>query len=213
MTKARMGIKLVGDWKRLDTALNGRKLSKHLIPQFQKANLVNAAASIKEVKSKIVKREDAASYANAFLTIAIKKSTKPLIGLEAGAPLFNALTWKKINKRKVFAGVHYTNRFHDIARALHDGTVFRVTNEMRGLFYHLWLASNDPSHVPKLTGRAAKLWKAMPGGWKKLKDSTTTIALKERPFIKRVFEDKTFITRTVRKNYNIAVENAFRKNK
>jgi hypothetical protein len=202
-------LKKTGDWKKLEAVLDSRRMSKEVEKQFLRASIRNGAAAVRDIKKKIQRNEDYSKYANEFLTIAIKKSTKPLIGVEAGAPLFNAIRFEKVDSRTVFSGVRRNDEFHDIARALHFGASTPVTDEMRGMFYHLWLASNDPDHIPNLKGRAKELWRYKQSGWYPLKPSTTRIVMKERPFIQRTFEDKDFLA-VVLKNYEDALAIAIR---
>jgi hypothetical protein len=207
-----MTIKKTGSWKRVRAMLNGRKMTPIIKKHWYRASVTSAAFAVADMKRKIQKNEDYESYKNAFLTIAIKKSTKPLVGTDKGAPLFNSLAWSKVDDKSVFAGVNRKNDFYDIAHVLHFGRTIKVTTKMRAMFYYLWLASSNPKHVGKLTGRAKQLWTFKKGGWKRLKDSTTVIDIPERPFVHRTFEDSDFIKK-VHSEYKKALKAAMREAK
>jgi len=180
---AKTGFKMKG-WKKMSHVLKeafGSPLKKHVA----KATRNNAHY----VQAQIRKGLQRGRFRrNAPLTVAIKGHGKPLN--ETGAQLFPAISTDVKSWKKALVGVFATSGVYNIALTIHDGATIAVTQKMRGLFFLLWQASIGGIDPGELTGRAAELWRKMPGGWKPLRKNTTHIKIPPRPFVKRVFNDK-----------------------
>jgi hypothetical protein len=125
---------------------------------------------------------------NAALTIAVKRSSKPLIDF---ADLFKAVTARRMAWDLVFAGVLRTAAGFNVAVTLHEGHAVPVSPKMRGLFLVLAQASRakaEGHQLPQLTGRAAELF-ARFQSWHPLRPSTRMIKIPARPFARETAED------------------------
>lgn len=127
----------------------------------------------------------------AGLTLSIKSpKTKPLVDR---GDLWQAVTSKVIDWSTVFVGVLQSNGVYNIAKALHDGVSITVTQRMRNLFFLLWLTSFGKRDPALLADRAAEIW-ARVSRTKQLilpiADTTSTIVIPSRPFIRRTFEQE-----------------------
>jgi hypothetical protein len=198
------GIKLTGDWKRLRAALDGGKVEKRLQDEVGKATAINAALVAKAMRDTI---RGVVPPALDPLTIAIKKSSKPLVDR---GELWKAIVGVKLTWKKAEVGVlRGTMRSKggdmvNLGRALHDGATVKVTPKMRALFAQLADASErrDPSG---LRGRALALYKRNPKvKWKPLKPTTTSIKIPGRPWIQLTMERAELIDK-IRENWNNAV--------
>lgn len=143
--------------------------------------------------------------ANAPLTIHIKKSKKPLV---ATGELFKAITSRVINNYTVFVGVQRSDGQFNIAKLVHEGTEIAVTPEMRGMFFYLWKASEGELDPSELSGRAAEIWAASPGGYKPLDPATTHVVIPARPWATVTFASLDLRER-VAKNWHTAIKRAF----
>jgi len=200
-----MAIKLKGDWKKLEKVLDPKIMTPVIEKWVTKASQFNGIVGVKQIKDYI---KSSKYRANRPLTIAIKNSSKPLIGVDDGAQLYNSITYE-VDKMSVFVGVLKTDQFYNIAYFLHEGGVIEVTEKMRLMFRILWLASLGHISPSELTGRAAELFEEMPRDWKPLKMSTTAIVIPSRPFVKKAFRSKKFYEQ-LQKNWEKALEFAFR---
>ena len=150
---------------------------------------------------------------NADLTVALKKSSMPLIG--SANQLFRAITSKPISDLEVFVGVLKASSAYNIAETVHgsigqpSSKIIPVTKKMRGMFYLLYKASIDPTVVSDLTGRAKELWDLKPGGWYPLKQSTTSIRIPSRPFMEITFRDPKMI-QILKRNWEKGLDDAFK---
>jgi len=144
---------------------------------------------------------------NAALTIALKGSSKPLVGRTNA--LFDSVKAIQSQWNRAFIGVLRKDPAHDVAETVHNGKEIPVTKKMRGMFWILFLVSQGRYPASVLTGRAAELWSMMPGGWKPLSKSTIVIKVPPRPFIKGVFDDDA-IGAIVLKNWQDAIERAIK---
>lgn len=185
--------------KALDSKLFGQVLRKHI----HHATRVNGKLLEAAIRKGIQK---GVPPPNAKLTTQLKGSTKTLVD---DGDLFKAITSTTTHWNRGFVGVMKTDASYDIAQAVHDGVEIPVTEPMRRLFYALWLVSVGSKDGNSLTGRAAEMWEAMPGGWKRLSPSTTAITIPPRPFIKNVFEDKA-VQAQVQKNWATSIERAIK---
>jgi len=195
--------------KALQFATSPAKMTPLVKKHIERANQLNGTIAVSEIRRGI----NAGGFEkNKPLTVAIKKDDKPLIGRTqggAGGQLFQAVTWKQLNRSTIFVGVLKVSRFYNIAYFLHEGGQIGVTERMRALFFYLWLASIGSLEPSKLTGRAKALWKMMPGDWKPLKPGTKAITVPKRPFISRVFGSRTFVA-GVKKNWELALAAAIK---
>jgi hypothetical protein len=94
-----------------------------------------------------------------------------------------------------FAGLWRTDDPSAIAQAVwnHDGTRWRVTDAMRGLFAVLWAASHSEKYAAGLTGRAKVLFDLWKGPWKRLKPGKTHIVVPPRPWVKVALADGAMV--------------------
>lgn len=180
-------------------------INKHLVRATTKNGNQVAALARQVIKS--------SPYAkNADLTISLKKSSRPLVN---SASLFKAITSKRVSDLEVFVGVLRTNKAHNIAETLHGsiGSQYAkfipVTAKMRMMFLLLHKASIDPKYVEYLKGRAKELWELKPGGWSKVKESTTHIKIPSRPFMEITIRDPKTIE-IVKKNWEKGLDSAFK---
>jgi hypothetical protein len=198
-------FELRGDWKRYEHLLSHpkfrSKLKKTLPPRMEKSSLQMQ----KLIRAKIREGKFAK---NAPLTIAIKKSSKPLADY---GDLFAAVTYQMTpDGTESFVGILQTARTRDgrslanIAEGLHEGMRIAVTPRMRRMFAYLAAASEGYIPASELTGRAAVLFERFKK-WKPLKETTTHIVIPGRPFIETAFSDSSF-----RGKFRIELENAVR---
>jgi hypothetical protein len=178
------GVKLTGPWAAVRTMFNPMKFDQRTRKYLRRATAINAKKAESMIRKNI---QSGVSPPNKPLTMAIKGSSKPLV--DTGQGIFQAVTSTLVNYKTAFVGVLRTSESFNIALALHEGTEIKVTDSMRGLFWLLWLVSTGAVPSESLTGRAADLWKRMPGGWKPIRRSTKVIVIPSRPFIRQVFED------------------------
>lgn len=217
---------LNGGFKALEHALDPTKFKGRLKANIQRANRLNGVVMVKHIR-KVIQAGD--FVRNAALTRAIKRSSKPLV--DEGSHLFQAITSVAVGENAVFVGVLQRDEFHDIARAIHNGTSIPVTDAMRNLFAVLARASAGEMDPALLTGRAAELWERMPGRigggnvrrsadgkfiprsqwgqfvWKPLSPNTTVIVIPPRPFIAKAFDDQS-VRRLITQNWVSAIEAA-----
>jgi hypothetical protein len=194
--------KKTGSWKRLEKAFNRHRFSKAMRKEIRKATQLNAESAERTIRKTI---KTGSFAANRPLTVAIKKSSKPLV--DQGHTIFQAVGSQMINDLTAWVGVAKTEGAYNIAVALHEGTAISVTANMRKLFFVLWKVSVGDWSPSKLSGRAAELWERMPGGWERLKDSTSAITIKGRPFIREAFANANLRTRA-RRNWGQAINRA-----
>jgi len=189
-------------WKRLEVALKPTKYNAVVEKHLGRATKLNGQLAVAKVRDSIKKGQYAP---NKPLTIALKGSTKPLVGRTA--QLWQSITSRKMDKKTVFVGVLKTHGVYNIAVAIHEGVAINVTDKMRGLFFVLWMVSEGRMPVSDLQGRAKELWEQMPGGWKPLLASTTAIVIPARPFIKQAFGDSG-LKRQAKANWSQALKAA-----
>lgn len=191
-------------WKRLEAAIDPRKFDAKIRQHLKRATLLNGKLAQAAVRRAI---RTGGFTANAPLTIAIKKSSKPIV--DTGSGIFQAISTKVVDDFTVFVGVLRADASYNIAIAIHNGAAISVTPAMRGLFFVLWQASSGAMAPSELSGRAAELWERMPGGWFPLKQSTSTIIIPERPFLKAAFTDDA-LRQQAQKNWGKALQRAIR---
>lgn len=143
---------------------------------------------------------------NAAITVAIKRSSKPLVDY---ADLFKAITARAMSWDLVFAGVLRTAASYNIAVTLHEGYAIPVSSKMRGLFLVLAQASRARAEghaLPQLTGRAAELF-ARYQDWQPLSPSTRAIKIPSRPFARETAEDPA-VQQMVVRDWSAALQKA-----
>lgn len=179
------GIKFGPGWKRFAKLLRPGKFQQSLEKHVGQASAKIAPRLAKAMRLELRK---ASTEKNTALTIAIKRSTKPLIDF---ADLFKAITAKKMAWDLVFGGVFRTSENFNIAVVLHNGKSIPVTAKMRGLFLVLAQASRAAAQggvAPQLTGRAAELF-ARFQNWLPLRPETRLIKIPARPFARQAIDD------------------------
>jgi hypothetical protein len=159
------------------------KLSRQHVDRATQQNAVFVATAMRNV----IKNTEGLD-ANVQLTVDIKGSSKPLVGIDSD--LWGGITHKRIDSFSAFAGVLRTNEQFNIAVIAHEGKTIPVTAKLRGLFFFLWLASTGEIPVSKLTGRAAELFKRKSSGWVPLAEGTTAITIPGRPFVENALKNE-----------------------
>lgn len=191
-------------WKKWERAINPRLVDATIRHNLRRATALNGKLAIATIRQTI---RAGVLPANADLTVMIKSSSKPLV--DNATTLFQAITDRVIDDVTVFAGVLETDGEYNIAVALHEGAVIRVTPAMRGMFFWLLQASKGAISPDRLEGRARQLWERSPGGWAPLKDTTSSIVIPGRPFIQQAFANNEMRTKA-KENWRKALQAAFR---
>lgn len=186
-------VKRKAEWKGFERALNPQVFDRVTRKHIRRATALNAKLVLRAMRKAIQSGE---FEPNKPLTVAIKGSSKPLV--DFGHSLFQALTDRLIDDFTAFVGIQRKDEFYNIGLFLHEGGALPVTPKMRGLFYLLWLASNEAIDPGELTGRAAELWERMPGGWFPIGKGTQAIMITGRPFVDRALEDPDLRSRSKR---------------
>lgn len=154
-----------------DATAFGKRLGRNI----RRATRLNALAAAKTMREVI---QSGGFKANAPLTVALKGSSKPLVG---GGDMFQSITIEELSgKDEMFVGVLRSEGQYDIVDVVHNGATIRVTPAMRWMFMLLAKAS-DSGDASKLEGRAAELFGQFQG-WKPLATSTSVIIIPARPF-------------------------------
>lgn len=193
------------NWKKYERAIRPSRIKKLVDQNMRLATMLNGKILEQRIRESITKGQ---YKKNAPLTIAIKGENKPLVGVEPGAQLFQAITSIEVKNDLVFVGVLRTDDVYNIAKTVHEGTKIKVTDKMRGMFAALARASKDKKFASKLFGRAKELYRYMKTGWKPLKKNTTAIIIPSRPFITRTM-DKT-PRKMLQRNWEKALQKAFK---
>lgn len=199
MPKTEFKIKGLKRWRK---ALDARGFDEEARKRIRIATALNGKV-VEAAMRKVL--QSGRLRANAALTIAIKKSSKPLV--DQGT-LFQSITSQVVDDFTAFVGVLRSSPAYDLVQTLHEGVRIKVTQKMRGLFYMLWRASTGNIDSGRLTGRAAELWARMPGGWFPLAASTKVIVIPPRRFILAAFRAKGVIDQC-RRNWEKALDDTF----
>jgi hypothetical protein len=173
------------EWKRFAKLLQPGRFTQSLHKHVGSASRKLAPKLAKAMRLRI---RQATTAKNAALTIAVKRSSKPLVDF---GDLFKAVTARRMAWDLVFAGVLRTAAGFNIAVTLHEGHAVPVTPKMRGLFLVLAQASRAKAEgyqMPKLIGRAAELF-ARFQSWYPLRPSTRMIKIPPRPFARETVDD------------------------
>lgn len=206
-------LKFTGDWGKFSNIISPRRFSSSLKDTVGKATKANAEIVAKEAQKLIKSRKYSP---NAGLTILIKGGKQPLV--ESGA-LYEALgsiairlnSWKTAHivvKRK-------GNDSVDVASIVHNGTIIKVTDRMRNMFSLLFRVGQGHEDRSKLKGRAAEIAKKLGARLKEIrpiKESTTSIVIPARPFMKDAIENPTVFAK-IKKNWTSAVEQTLKASK
>jgi hypothetical protein len=164
------------------------KLSRQHVDRATQQNAVFVAKAMRDTI-----KDSKGLVANVQLTIDIKGSSKPLVGIDSD--LFGGITHKRIDSFSAFAGVLRTNENFNVAEIVHEGRTIPVTAKLRGMFFFLWLASTGEIPASRLTGRAAELFARKPEGWKPLASGTTALTIPGRPFVEETLKDEVLKAR------------------
>lgn len=184
---AESGMRLTGDWRKLQTLLVVAQFNRRLRVHMKRATRTNALLLRKEIRANISEAKYAKSRApNAELTRFIKGSSKPLVDKPGG--LFQSITSVVIDPFRAEVGVKKQARGAQAAIIVHEGAQVNVTPKMRGMFAALADASQGRRDPGSLRGRARELFERRSEGWKALKPGTTVIRIPRRPFIEEVVE-------------------------
>ncbi len=196
---ARSGLKLIG-FDKLKDRLDPKKFEKRLKKHVGNATLKNGLIAEGKVKEAINKGKVKSSGSgkksgarNADLTILLKGSDRPLVdsGQLVKSIASDVRRWDLVligvlrnrvvtDKRGQKVGVKV------IARALHDGATFKVTDKMRRLFFWLAFGNDDTKGVVK-----------------PLSPKTKTIVVPPRPFMAAALTNRLIKRYTA--NWNKAV--------
>lgn len=178
-------------------ATDSTAFSKRLVRNVRRATKLNALAAAKTMREVI---QSGSFKANAPLTVALKGSSKPLVG---GGDMFQSVTTEAINEDEIFVGVLRSEGGFDVVDIVHNGAVIPVTPAMRWMFMLLAKASDGSMDPSKLEGRAADLFGQFQS-WKPLAQSTTVIVIPARPFAEVAF-NKTELIKLCQDNWEAAV--------
>ena len=189
--------------KKFEKVMNrtSRIVEKHGKKAVGKAGLLMMKEIRKTIRAKV-------PPPNAPLTVAIKRSRKPLVD---HGDLMRSVTMQRINWFSVFVGVLRTDAEFNVAEIVHEGRYIPVTARMRGLFYVLWMASMAKKRgkaASRLTGRAEELFKRFQN-WRPLSTSTRVIKIPPRPFIRMTFKSKS-VQKQIRQLYWKAASDAIK---
>ncbi len=177
-----------------DSTAFGKRLGRNI----RRATKLNALAAAKTMREVI---QSGGFKANAPLTVALKGSSKPLIG---GGDLFQSITLEELSgKDEIFVGVLRSEGLYDVVDIVHNGASIPVTPAMRWMFMLLGKASDGSMDPAKLEGRAADLFGQFQG-WKPLAPSTTVIIIPARPFAEVTF-NKAELIKLCQDNWAAAV--------
>lgn len=175
---------------RVERLLNRRGFNTRLQREVTKATKLNAIDVENETRKTI---KGGKLAANRPMTVAIKGSSKPLIG--ADSVLFGSITHKiKMRGFAADVGVLRARKVDDtdirnIAFILHEGATMPVTDKMRKLF-----ASREREGI---------------SGWRALKHDTTELIIKPRPFLRVSFRRRALQQR-IRRRWREASGRALR---
>lgn len=177
-------------WRKLRAVMSPSVFTPLLERNIRKATQFNALLARSAIRDNIQLNK---YVANAPLTIIIKDSSKPLVGMDSR--LFNAITYKMIDAYSAFVGAMRRGGDADafnVIELLHEGATIPVTPAMRGMFFFLWKLTTGTMNPAKAEGRVAEIYERIKLTAKiiyPLKDTTTAIHIPPRPFLRDVFED------------------------
>lgn len=195
------------NFEQMQIALGGERFRRILEKHIRRATGRNAKYVEREVRQTI--KKSTGMRWNAPLTIAIKRTAKPLV--DRGS-LFQAITSHQTAWNKAIVGVSYEKDGHEIAKLLEHGAIIPVTDKMRAMFFYLWLASEHAAgrrggSPPVLVGRAAELF-ARYKDWKPLSQSTRAIRIPARPFLAPTLNSLSVRTKVI-ETWKKAMQEAF----
>jgi len=203
---ASVSVKFTGEWKKLALITDPSKMSPILRKYVGRATSRNAYLAAAAIRKAI---RAGGFTANAPLTVAVKRSSKPLVD---NGELFKAVTVGIHGWRSAFAGlIRMSDDPKDpanIGLVLHEGTTMEVTGEMRALFDFLFKVTVRGHSPSILTGRAKELYERNPTAkWYPLKETTVAIVIPGRPFVKEAMTPE--LKEQILQNWTQAVEDAY----
>jgi hypothetical protein len=189
-----MTVKMSGMWRQYKIAMNAKTINARLRKEVAIATLLNA-----KIYQKAIRKNLGGRPGNAPLTVAIKRSSRPLVDY---ADLSKSVVGRRVKWNVGVAGVNrYKSRSGgglNVAELLHEGGSIKVTSAMRSMFKLLSFVAQGKMSPTKLTGRAAELYaRGKSVQWRPI--NTGTIRIPARPFLKNAMRDK--------KNYAMARRN------
>jgi hypothetical protein len=129
-------MKLDKGWEEYAAAIDPEKFTAEMRVAMRRTTELNSLFMIKTIK-RFMKRRGSYSP-NAELTLNLKRSSKPLIGIDA--TLFNSVAYKVIDDFTSFVGIKRGARNRegkelvDLGAGIHEGMRIPVTERMRNLF-------------------------------------------------------------------------------
>ena len=206
------GITMLGGWRKFRAALEPGRFRRRIEEEVGDATEENALLLRRAIREAI--RSNISPSKVALSKALARGGSKTLVG-RTGA-LWRSVTHLRLAWNRGFAGVLRRGQkkngaeLFNVAMVLHEGHTIKVTDKMRGLFAALFWAriKGSPSHLK--SKRARELWKSAPGfEWQRLSPSTRAIRIAGRPFVKVAMRSRA-IHGQVEKNWNDAVDRAFR---
>lgn len=196
MPGSKVEFKMVGDWRKMASALDSKRFEANLEANLGRATAFNGMMMAGEIRRRIKSRKYAK---NSPLTILLKKSSTPLVD---DGDLFGAVTSQSLDKYSVFIGILRSTMgdngkpLVNLAELLHNGGVIPVTEHMRNMFILLSEVGQGKRDVSTLEGRVADMAKALGPRIKNIKAlraSTTHIKIPARPFLTDVLKDPAML--------------------
>jgi len=207
-------MKFDSGWKQFKNKTDAKKFEAAVSSALSKATTINALFMRRQVRAAISK--GGVYEANRPLTVAIKKSTKPLVEAMKGGgnTLFSAINYRMTDKATAFVGVMRQGTtatsqglLHvNVAEMLHEGYVITVTPKMRGLFSSVYMLQHGLMKEEDASPRALFLArKSKKGSIKPIGINVKAMVVPPRPFIRIPFEDPNNVAK-VKANWTKALE-------
>lgn len=202
---ATVGVTISGDWVKMSRflSISPQILEKHV----RRATIKNSLFLVKKIKGMIRARK---YTKNSPITIALGKGSIALLkeknlidalGFELSSSFKSEVGF--IKNAKTTGGIHSPpHNMQKVVLLLHEGYTIDVTPEMRAAIF-MGLREVGTRRANALLKRANKKAKSNPGGAKE------TWRVPPRRFLTSVFKNRG-IQNTVKKNWAIAVDNAYR---
>ena len=187
-------------WKKALEASGYKRISSKNI---RKATALNGKMAEHFIRKEI---QNGRFVKNAALTIAIKKSKKPLVHK---GDLFQSITSKLKDDYTVFVGVLKSDKKNsNILKIVHEGARVKVTPRMRNMFNLLFNVTILGAPPDKLTGRAKELYESG-AKFYPLKKGTRIIRIPPRPFLSRAMS-RPQLRQKAKENWKKALDKTFR---
>jgi len=186
-----MKLRLTGEWKKLDFALNAARFKHHIRAKIDRGLYRGADFFCTKLKTEFIKNPKYGPLSS--LTAFIKGSELPLFDLGEMSKSIHAVkvSWDHYeigisSKAKRPDRTGKGSMLVDIARILHEGSKqIIVTKKMKRMFDALYWASLGKE--VKLVGRAKYLYGRRRKGWQKFEAASFRIP--KRPFIEDATKD------------------------